>query len=57
MNATSTLIANLPDAGLAAVTGGLDWFIDFNCLALAIMVDSAFPGLGDFIVLHCYIPL
>ena len=57
MNVTSTLIANLPEAGLATVTGGLDWVVDFNCWALATMVDSAFPGLGALIALHCYIPL
>lgn len=57
MNTTSTLIANLPEAGLATVTGGIDYVVDFNCLALAIKVDSAFPGLGALIALHCYIPI
>jgi len=57
MNATSTLIANLPEAGLAVVTGGNDWVVDWNCWALATMVDSAFPGLGALIALHCLIPL
>lgn len=57
MNVTSTLIANLHEAGLATVTGGVDWVVDFKCWALATMVDSAFPGLGALIALHCYIPL
>lgn len=57
MKTTSTLFANLPEAGLAVVTGGAVWVVDFNCWALATMVGSVFPGLGALIALHCYIPL
>ena len=57
MNTTPSLIANLPEAGLATLTGGVDWVVDLNCWALATIVDSAFPGLGALIALHCLIPL
>ena len=57
MNVTSTLIANLPDAGLATVTGGIDWVVSAACWAAAALVDTVAPGLGALIALTCYFPL
>lgn len=57
MKATSTLIANLPEAGLATVTGGVDWVVSWACMAVATLVDSIAPGLGALIALSCYFPV
>ncbi len=57
MHATSTLIANLPDAGLATVTGGSGWVVSAACWAAAALVDTVAPGLGALVALSCYIPL
>lgn len=57
MNVTSTLIANLPEAGLATVTGGGDWVVSAACWAAAALVETVAPGLGALIALHCYIPV
>lgn len=57
MNATLTLVANLPEASLATVTGGNDWVVSAACLAAAAFVDAFFPGLGSVIALSCYFPV
>ncbi len=57
MNVTSTLIANLPEAGLATVTGGADLVVSAACWITATFVDAFFPGLGSLIALSCYVPL
>lgn len=57
MNVTSTLIANLPDAGLATVTGGGNWVVSAACMAAAAFVNAFFPALGSLIALSCYVPL
>lgn len=57
MNATSTLIANLPAAGLATVTGGIDWVAYEACLVVAAVVGTFFPGLGSLIASFCLIPV
>lgn len=57
MNSTSTLIANLPEAGLATVTGGVDLVVSWACMAAAALVDTFAPGLGALIALTCYFPV
>ena len=57
MNTTSTLIAILPEADLAAVTGGNDWVVSAACWAAAVFVDAFFPGLGAVISLSCLTPV
>ncbi len=57
MNATSILIANLPEAGLATVTGGSGWAVSWACMVVAAMVDTIAPGLGGLIALTCYFPV
>ena len=57
MNTTSTLIAILPEADLAAVTGGVDWVVSQACWMAAVFVDAFFPGLGALISLSCLIPI
>lgn len=57
MNTTSTLIAILPEAGLAAVTGGSDWVVSAACWAVATFVDAFYPGLGALIALSCLTPI
>jgi len=57
MKATSTLIANLPEGGLATVTGGTDFVVSWPCMVLAALVDTIAPGLGALIALSCYFPV
>ena len=53
MNTASTLIAILPEADLAAVTGGTAWVISAACWTAAAFVDALYPGMGALIVLSC----
>lgn len=57
MNATSILIPNLPEAGLATVTGGSDWVVSWACMAAAAVVDTIAPGLGALIAPTCHFPV
>ena len=57
MNTTSTLIADLPEAGLATLTGGVDWVVSATCMMAAALVDALFPGLGSVVALSCYFPV
>ena len=49
MNTASTLIAIVPEADLAAVTGGVDWVVSAACWVAATFVDAVLsrPGRPD----------
>ena len=53
MNTASTLIAILPEAGLATVTGGNAWIVSVACWTAAVFVDAFYPGMGALIILSC----
>ncbi len=53
MNTASTLIAILPEAGLATVTGGNAWIVSMACWTAAGFVDAFYPGMGALIILSC----
>ena len=57
MNTTSALTAILPEAGLAAVTGGTAWVVSAACWTAAVFVDAFYPGLGALISLSCLTPV
>ena len=57
MNTASTLIAIVPEADLATVTGGVDWAVSPACWVAATFVDAFYPGLGALITLSCMTPI
>ena len=53
MNTTSTLLAILPEADLATLTGGLHWVGIPACMQAAAVLDVVMPGLGALIRPYC----
>ncbi len=53
MNSASTVIAILPEAGLATVTGGNAWMVSVACWAAAPFIDALYPGMGARFALSC----
>ena len=53
MNTASTLIAILPEAGLATVTGGNAWMVSVACWAAAPFIDALYPGMGALFARSC----
>lgn len=60
MNTASTLIAILPEASLAVVTGGNDWVVSGPCWWTAAAIATVAPGAGvvaALFALSCLIPI
>ncbi len=60
MNTASTLIAILPDADMATVTGGVDWVVSGPCWWTATAIAAVVPWGGiaaSLLALSCLIPI
>ncbi len=60
MNTASTLIAILPDADMATVTGGVDWVVSGPCWWTATAIAAVVPwgGIAAYLfAFYCLIPV